>query len=347
MEHDGENVAALLTPPGAGAIAVVRLRGPNVAEFLQEHFSARLSPRRCVHGTLRDGDRIIDDPVVVLTGDTADINLHGGEWIVRQCLELARARGFTITDSIPKLLDGDTLLEREMREALPLARTETGLRMLLSQPQMWERIKRAGELTKQRIEQIVDDETLWQMLHPLRCAIVGIPNAGKSTLANQLFGQERSITADIPGTTRDWVGDMANIDGLPVHLLDTPGQRQSADAIEQAAIARSLHEIESADLIIVVLDPAQPLEPEQSDLRRRYPQGLVVVNKIDLPRSWDPGALDAVQTVASAGTGIDALRRRILAHFKIRNDLSPRWWTQRQRDALRRALVDPASLDTL
>src|SRR5205823_2158530 len=72
------NRATLLTAPGAAAIAVVRLTGPLTQTFLQRHFSKPVAPGRCIHGTLRDGDRIIDDPVVVLLPDQrgADINLH-------------------------------------------------------------------------------------------------------------------------------------------------------------------------------------------------------------------------------------------------------------------------------
>src|SRR6185503_2714425 len=94
----------------------------------------------------------------------------------------------------------------------------------------------------------------WWMLHPPRVAIVGEANVGKSTLANQLFAQERSITADLPGTTRDWVGEVANVDGLPVTLVDTPGVRETADEVEREAIARSGEQVAAADLILLVLD---------------------------------------------------------------------------------------------
>src|SRR5205823_9195095 len=85
---------------------------------------------------LRDGDRIIDDPVVVLHDDqqTADINLHGGPWVVASTLELLRRNGFEVVEEDAELLDGETILEKEMLAALPLARTEPGVRMLLAQP---------------------------------------------------------------------------------------------------------------------------------------------------------------------------------------------------------------------
>ena len=97
---------------------------------------------------------------------------------------------------------------------------------------------------------ILADRSLWWLLHPPRVAIVGRPNVGKSTLANQLFARERSITADLPGTTRDWVGELADVNGLAVMLVDTPGLRDAADPIERAAIAGARGQIAAADLVV-------------------------------------------------------------------------------------------------
>jgi small GTP-binding protein len=339
------NRAARLTPPGATAIAVVRIDGPGVTTFLARHFSRPARLGRCVHGSLTDGPRTIDDPVVVLAdgGRAADINLHGGEWVVRECLELARREGFEIVEGVGELLDADDEIEREMIEALPAARTEQAVRILLAQPAHWNALTAdAGrQLRAADVQAIRQDRGLWWMLNPPTVAIVGIPNVGKSTIANCLFGQVRSITADVPGTTRDWVGDWANLDGLPVHLLDTPGQRHSSDAIEQAAIAASQAEIERADLVIVVLDPTQPPAPDQAAIRARYPDSMTVINKTDLHSAWDAGSIDAIRLIASTGGGIDELRLAIRKRFHCL-DMSTergRWWTQRQRELLQSWLV--------
>src|SRR5206468_1554210 len=125
-------------------------------------------------------------------------------------------------------VDAQTQFEREMLAHLPLARTELAVRTLLAQPAAWQR-----EKCKTMLSAILGDVALHHLLHPPRVAIIGSANVGKSTIANQLFGQERSITADLEGTTRDWVGEIANIDGLAVMLIDTPGIRQTSDAIER------------------------------------------------------------------------------------------------------------------
>src|SRR4051794_15814146 len=95
------NRAILLTPPGGAALAVVRLTGPGVPAFLAAHFSRPAAEGRCVHGDLADGGRVIDDPVVVLHpgGTTADVNLHGGPWVIRATLDLACRAGFEAVES--------------------------------------------------------------------------------------------------------------------------------------------------------------------------------------------------------------------------------------------------------
>ena len=327
-----------LTPPGGAAIAVVRLAGPGAGDFLRAHFDKPVPPGRAVHGTLRDGGREIDDVVVVLSaeGRVVDLNLHGGPWVVRSVLELARGHGFDV-DAAPTLplppqaVDAETELVREVLQYLPVAPTQLAARTLLAQEAAWDRPTRA-------IRAILEDRSLYLLLHPPLVAIVGVPNVGKSTLANQLFAQERSITADVPGTTRDWVGELANLDGLAVMLVDTPGLRETNDPIEHEAIDRSREQVTAADLVVLVLDPTQPREPDQAALERQFPNALRVSNKSDRPALWESHA--AIRTVATMGQGIDALRLALRRKFLGTEPFEinrPRWWTERQRLALQRA----------
>jgi small GTP-binding protein len=341
------NTAIQLTPPGAAAIAVVRICGPGVRSFLADHFSRKAQPLRCVHGDLRDGENVIDDPVIVVheNGETADINLHGGPWVVASTLELLKRNGFEVVEQD---VEGETTLEQEMLAALPLARTEAALRMLLAQPAAWKDFL-AGKPSPEALRAIMDDRCLWNLLHPPRVAIVGAPNVGKSTLANQLFAQQRSITADLPGTTRDYIGEIANIDGLPVVLIDTPGIRDSSDTIEREAIARAGREIESADLLLVVREPFRQ-RGEEVERFERADHALLVMNKLDVLREAGMGmGLIACFTSATTGEGIDDLRDRIRDFFGCDdlNPARPRWWTARQRDILIRVLFNQSSLDEL
>ena len=316
VKREDVNRVMLLTPPGPAAIAVVRLVGGKTTAFLLNHFSKAAAPGRAVHGTLSGDGHVIDDPLILLhdNGQGADISLHGGPWVVRQVLDLAQREGFELVQSNPPLpmdaVDGDDEIEREMLALIPLARTELTLRELAARSTELRRNQR----NNRPAQDFLDDPSLRHLLYPPRVAIVGAPNAGKSTLANQLFAQERSITADAPGTTRDWVGEIADIDGVAVFLIDTPGLRDTDDAIEQTAIAASGPVVQSADLVVLVVDASRPIN-EQTEWAQRFPGALIVRNKCDL--ELPPPSLSAahVHTVASIGGGIDALRQQIRRRF--------------------------------
>ena len=150
-----------------------------------------------------------------------------------------------------------------------------------------------------------------------RVAIVGRPNAGKSTLFNALAGAHRAIVTEIPGTTRDLVTELIDLDGVPVTLVDTAGLRaQPADAVEREGIARTRSAVAAADLLIVVLDRSALLSAEDEEAlqasagRRR----ILVAAKCDLPPVWPagmrPGA--TLDVAAASGHGIAELRGAIV-----------------------------------
>jgi len=177
--------------------------------------------------------------------------------------------------------------------------------------------------------------------------IAGRPNAGKSSLLNRLAGYEAAIVTPIPGTTRDVLRERIAIDGLPLHVLDTAGLRESADAVEAEGIRRAHHEISRADRVLFVVDAADPaavagIEDDLAGLPQGVPATLVF-NKID--RSGDPPRLDAAPEArtrayicAASGQGIDLLRQHLKDcigyHPVAEGALSARG---RHLDALRRA----------
>src|SRR5262245_29005637 len=237
------------------AIAVVRLTGLRASDFLSSYFDRDPIPLKPTRGILRSGTDIIDDPVVVLSsdGNIADINLHGGAWVVKATLELARQEGFeVVTDSAGvagiAAIDAECELEREVISYLPMATTRLAISSLLAQEDAWRDLK-AHPPDVQAVQQLLADRRLHWLLHRPRVAIVGAENVGKSKLASQLVAQERSITADVPGTTRDWVGETANLNGLAGQLVDTPGLRETDDPIETQAIRQSSDQIRAADLV--------------------------------------------------------------------------------------------------
>jgi tRNA modification GTPase len=120
----------------------------------------------------------------------------------------------------------------------------------------------------------------------IRAAIVGRPNAGKSSLLNQLLGHDRAIVSPIPGTTRDTIEETANIRGLPVVFIDTAGLREARDEIELEGVRRSRESLARAEFILHVLDASEPLTSADEKYFAEFAgkKRILVVNKVDLPR---------------------------------------------------------------
>ena len=146
-------------------------------------------------------------------------------------------------------------------------------------------------------------------------AIVGPPNSGKSSLFNQLAGAGRAIVTSVPGTTRDLLTEVVEIEGIPMTLIDTAGVRaEPADAIEAEGIARATHAREIAAATLVVLDRSRALSAEESALLEATASNarVVVANKCDLPAAWRTPA-DVVEISALTGAGLDRLRAELLS----------------------------------
>jgi tRNA modification GTPase len=319
------NHATQLTPPGVSAIAVVRLSGPAVPNFFAAHFDRPVGMGRCVHGNLRGDAGVIDDPVIAwVTDEVVDVNLHGGTAVVRAVFELAWQAGF----AVGPLMEAPVDLEAEVLAALPLARTEAAVRSLLAQTKLW------SDITPSVASAALADRSGRWLVRTPTVAIVGPANVGKSTLANRLYGQDRAIVADRPGTTRDWVGAVADLGGLAVTLVDTPGVRATDDAIELAAVTAAADQIGAADLVVVVIDGSVPATADARAVLESHSGAIVVSNKADRPAIW--AVPDSIRISASTGMGVDELFRAIRRRFEWEPvDVDQiRWWTERQREAL-------------
>jgi tRNA modification GTPase len=176
----------------------------------------------------------------------------------------------------------------------------------------------------------------------LNVVIAGRPNAGKSSLLNALAGYDAAIVTPIPGTTRDVLRERIHIDGLPVHVIDTAGLRETEDVVEGEGVRRARGEIERADLVLYVIDSSDPPSAAAlTDELAQLPAGAPVIavwNKVDL--LGEPPDTDGTAELVSATTalGLDALRQRIKQRAGYEQAGEGAWSARaRHIDALRRA----------
>jgi tRNA modification GTPase len=222
-------------------------------------------------------------------------------------------------------------------EGVPEARLQEPLRRALRRVDELLATAEAGRLTREGA----------------RLALLGRPNAGKSSLLNALLGYQRSLVSDVPGTTRDYLEAQLVIAGVPVTLVDTAGIRDAADALEASGVVMAREMAERADLRVLVLDASAPLGSEDLELLRAFAAGtpdagraraVVVASKADLPPAWGPADLplpDGVPAVAASavtGQGLEELRAT-LGDQLVGDAAGAELWVGNDRhvEALRRA----------
>jgi tRNA modification GTPase len=171
------------------------------------------------------------------------------------------------------------------------------------------------------LEAVLEAARLGSLLREgLHIVLAGEPNVGKSSLLNRLAGEELAIVTEIPGTTRDPVRQVIDIGGIPAHVVDTAGLRDSADPVERIGVERAWGAIGGADVVVLVQDASSRADGGGQAIVERLPQHLPrirVMNKIDLVRR-EPAIEQApgetvVWLSAKTGAGLDLLRRALLA----------------------------------
>ncbi|GAB2893276.1 tRNA uridine-5-carboxymethylaminomethyl(34) synthesis GTPase MnmE [Uliginosibacterium flavum] len=153
----------------------------------------------------------------------------------------------------------------------------------------------------------------------LQVVLAGQPNVGKSSLLNQLSGEDRAIVTEVAGTTRDVLKEAIQIEGIPLHIIDTAGLRETDDLVERLGIARTWGEIEKADVVVRMVDAATGITAADHEIDARLPVGVPVIwvfNKIDLqgelPRREELTGGFGVWLSAQTGIGVDLLRTALL-----------------------------------
>lgn len=317
-----DTVAACLTPEAAGAIATLAVEGPDAWDICRALFTPRkgtlpeqpeeVSRERFYYGHF--GDTLRDEVVLALTRTTpaprVELHGHGGRQIVTVLLETLANRGVHVLDWRAWCDRVETsAIRAEARKQLALAPTVRTANILLDQYNgAFESALtsiREGTTTAESVLRFA--EVGRHLVSPWRVVIAGEPNVGKSSLVNALAGYQRSIVSETPGTTRDVVTTRIALDGWPIELADTAGQREEASPLESAGIRLAREETAQADLTLWVLDATTT--PVLVETPRE--KTLLVVNKVDLPMTWE-ALPDMVHVSAIAGQGMSELCERIV-----------------------------------
>ena len=357
MNTDSWNntIIAIATPPGIGAIGVLRISGDKAIEIINSIFASKnllQQPSHTLHvGSLKNNNEVIDEVVVSLfraprsyTGeDVVEISCHGSFFIQQKiidiCIEkgarLAKAGEFTQraflngkldltqAEAVADLIASNTEAARktalqnmrggfsntlkELREQLLKFSALIELELDFSQEdvefadrtQLYNLITEAQTVTNNLLQSFKLGNVI---RNGVQVAIVGKPNAGKSTLLNTLLNENRAIVSEIAGTTRDTVEEIINIEGILFRLIDTAGIRTGENEIETIGIEKSLEKMRNADIVIYLFDVAhetrEQVFAEQNQLISASKKFMLVGNKLDL--------LDADNAIRKF-EGIDAL----------------------------------------
>lgn len=333
-----DTIVALATPPGIGAIGVIRLSGANTYSIVNQLFPSKNLQNQLSHtlhvGFLKRGERVIDEVVLSIfknpksyTGeDVIEISCHGSPYvqqtIIDACIDLgarlAKPGEFTQRSFLNGKLD---LAQAEAVADLIASNTAASQKAALhtirggfseNLKELRERLIRFSALIELELDfsqedlEFADRQQFYALITELTqsttglvnsfllgnvirngvsVAIIGKPNAGKSTLLNSLLNENRAIVSDIPGTTRDTIEELINIDGIIFRLIDTAGiRKQSGDSIENAGMERSIEKMKQADLVLYLFDADETRSEvvnKKSEFDNQQLNYLLVANKID------------------------------------------------------------------
>ena len=339
-----ELIVAMATPPGVGAIGVIRLSGAGSIELINSMFPSKdltVEKGNSLHvGVLIKDDIALDEVVLSLfrtprsyTGeDIVEISCHGSPYIQQQIIEACIMKGARIAKpgefTLRAFLNGKMdLIQAEAVADLIASGTRAAQETALNQVRggfshvlssLREELIKFSALIELELDfsqedvEFADRTALHSLLNRIQVtvndllqsfqlgnvikngvsvAIVGKPNAGKSTLLNALLQENRAIVSSIAGTTRDTIEELLNIDGILFRLVDTAGIRNSIDEIEVIGIERTMEKMEKADVVLYMFDVNEEsnndLQEMENNLIAKSKSFLLIGNKVD-----DAGAIE-------------------------------------------------------
>lgn len=340
-----ETIVALATPPGTGAIGVIRLSGKDAIAICESVFATKSLKKKTltdkashtIHfGVIHEEDIIIDEVLVSVfkapnsytSENTVEISCHGSMFIQQQIIQLFIKKGARMANhgefTLRAFLNGK--LDLSQAEAVAdLIASNSATSHQVAMQQMRGGFSNKIKLLRQNlvdfaslieleldfseedvefadrtdlkklvtsiqriVQRLIDSFEVGNVIkNGIPVAIVGKPNAGKSTLLNVLLNEERAIVSEIPGTTRDVIEDALNIDGVLFRIIDTAGIRDTTDVVESIGVERTFEQIKLSSIAMYVFDAHEittsELEMEVEELKPHLnnSQLVLVANKID------------------------------------------------------------------
>lgn len=376
-------ICAIATPPGKGAIGVVRLSGEGALELAARVWRGK-DPRGLKGGRFTLGEVVdpktgeaLDQALLLVfraprsyTGeDLVEFHTHGSPAVLRRVLEVLLEAGARLAGP------GEFTFRAYMNGKLDLAQAEAVLALIEAEGELARRqalralegaLSRRIEALENRlldllahiqalldypeegVEPLEAERTIREVLAEVeallaqakasrlaqkgaRLALIGAPNAGKSSLLNALLGYERALVSPIPGTTRDYLEAPLELFGIPLVAVDTAGVRETEDPLERMGVERALRIAEEADLVLYVVDRSLP-KPAPPPLP--WARTLKVATKSDLPPAWEDPEFLPVSSLT--GEGLDRLKEA-LKEALLGKEGGEVLLTERQVEALLRA----------
>jgi len=389
-----ETIASITTPIGEGGIGVIHVSGPDSLEIVNAVFKGKrlkdmrkAESKRLYYGDIHSNGTTVDEVIVNVlreqdsfTGeDLVEVNCHGGILAVKKTLECMVSAGAKevhwgelacrpLSNNKIDLIQEEALLE------IPRAKTKLGVKVLLDQyngalssyiQKTVEQVEKCDNDKEQlcdinnRLKEILTTAAFGcAITSPQKLIITGKPNAGKSTLINALLKEDRLITHEEPGTTRDAIDEMIEIDNIPLTIIDTAGIRETDHEVEKLGVLESKKQLREADKIIIVFDSSKPAEKEDREIVKfieelelqntdKNVSIFPALNKADLPGKLDLKAVvgktfePMCQVSALNGDGLSTLEENLVSEFKEFTKYTPERpivFTRRQQGHLSDAL---------
>jgi len=381
---NSDTIIALATPPGIGAISIIRISGKNAISVSEKLFFKKNKKKLSSHkshtvhlGKIKNNENEIDEVLLTIfktphsyTGEnTIEISCHGSIYIQQQIIDLYVQNGARVADpgefTLRAFLNGKMDLNQAEAVADLISSENEGAHRLAIQQMKKEFSSDIKKLRKELLDfvslieleldfseedvEFADRNKFNSLIKKIKLelkllidsfksgnvlkngvsvAIVGKPNAGKSSLMNALAKDNKAIVSDIPGTTRDSIETSISIKGVKFRFIDTAGLRKTNDVIESKGIEKTREQISKANILIYLFDindiDESEIKKTLSDFDREDLTVLLVRNKIDLKTKKTEllnniRKMEIIEISALETSSVDLIKNKLISNINIIN----------------------------